>query len=76
MSNKQNVNHCLYLRKFIRVSDDETMERITNSLNAQLGDSPIFPVSSVRHRRGVEQDIPIFIEKAVSLHYNCIYNKP
>ncbi|CAM5194639.1 50S ribosome-binding GTPase [Oligella ureolytica] len=67
------------LTQIDQVSDDETMERITNSLNAQLGDSPIFPVSSVRHRRGVEQDIPIFIEKsgipALQLHLQQAVNK-
>ncbi|SPY31691.1 hypothetical protein [Oligella urethralis] len=30
----------------------------------QLGDKAIFPVSSVRYRRGIENNLPIFIEKS------------
>lgn len=52
------------LTQIDQVSDDETMERINHSLSTQLEDTPIFPVSSVRHRKGVEQNIPIFIEKS------------
>lgn len=52
------------LTQIDQVADDETMEKINNRLNSQLDGSPIFAVSSVRHRRGVEQNIPLFIEKS------------
>lgn len=52
------------LTQIDQVSDDETMERINNSLLAQLDNKSIFPVSSVRHRKGIEQNIPIFVEKS------------
>mgnify|MGYP000844873510 CR=1 FL=1 len=52
------------LTQIDQVADDETMERINHHLSAQLENTPIFPVSSVRHRKGVEENIPIFIEKS------------
>lgn len=52
------------LTQIDQVSDDETMDRINRSLTKQLGDHSIFAVSSVRHRKGVEQNIPLFIEKS------------
>lgn len=52
------------LTQIDQVADDETMERINTSLRGQMGERVIHPVSSVRHRKGVEQSIPVFIEKS------------
>lgn len=52
------------LTQIDQVADEETLNKILDSLGKQLGEMKIHPVSSVRHRRGVEQSIPLFIEKS------------
>lgn len=47
-----------------QVADDETLTKILATLAEQLGEKTIFPVSSVRHRRGIEQKIPLFVERS------------
>ena len=47
-----------------QLENDESLNNILHTLALQLGDKAIFPVSSVRYRRGIENNLPIFIEKS------------
>ncbi|MDO5668325.1 MAG: 50S ribosome-binding GTPase [Alcaligenaceae bacterium] len=47
-----------------QVADEESLSKILATLAEQLGKKDIYPVSSVRHRRGIEQQIPLFVERS------------
>lgn len=47
-----------------QLESDESLNKILNILSIQVGEKDIFPVSSLRYRRGIEQNIPIFVEKS------------
>lgn len=54
----------LVLTQTDQVADEDTLNSIRQSLQHQLNHNNFYPVSSVRHRKGVEQNIPLFVEKS------------
>lgn len=52
------------LTQIDQVADEETLQKILSKLVGQMAEQAIYPVSSVRHRKGIEQDKPLFVEKS------------
>ena len=52
------------LTQIDQVANDENMQKILAELAEQMGEQIIYPVSSVRYRKGIEQDKPLFVEKS------------
>ena len=52
------------LTQIDQVASDESLQKILKELAAQFAEQAIYPVSSVRHRKGIEQDKPLFVEKS------------
>ncbi|MDO5679524.1 MAG: 50S ribosome-binding GTPase [Pelistega sp.] len=52
------------LTQIDQVASDESLQKILAELEGQMAEQIIYPVSSVRHRKGIEQDKPLFVEKS------------
>lgn len=56
--------HVLVLTQIDQLSDEATLRLVLASLQQQLPHTPLFPVSSARYQKGVEQAKPLFVEKS------------
>ena len=52
------------LTQIDQVASEANLQLIQTELSGQIGEQSIYPVSSVRHRKGIEQDKPLFVEKS------------
>lgn len=54
----------LVLTQIDQVADETALEHIVQQLRQQLGQMEIYPVSSVRYRKGMDDAISVFVEKS------------